>query len=232
MRYLNPEERKNNKEVEEYLSSYVSQSIKHNFPLKTLEKYEPNKNAAILDAGCASGAFLKQLSEAGYQNLYGLDFDNYVTSGVQLKNFQRADFNADKLPYPDNHFNAVTAWCVLAHLENPHHFLREISRILKPGGVLIASLPYIGSSSERVNFYKKGEFISYKPDNDHITIWTPSLLKKTTANNFEIIGEEFLMKNKIFQGWKGKLRQLYYRRNPSIARQWGSKIAYILRKKV
>src|SRR3989344_5207599 len=224
MRYLSPEERKNNKDVEEYLSGYVSQSIKHNFPLQTLEKYSSNRTAKILDAGCASGAFLKQLSEAGYQNLYGLDLDNYVTSGVQLKDFKMADFNTDTIPYPDNTFDVVTAWCVLAHLENPHHFIREVSRVLTKGGYFIATLPYIGSNSEKLNFLKKGEFISYKSYNDHIAIFTPSLLKKTTMRYFEMIGEEFLMKNKIFHGFKGRMRKWYYAHNPAIARKWGSKI--------
>lgn len=230
MRYFTPEERKNNEEVGEYLSDYVSSSIKHNFPLKTLQKYCANKNAAVLDAGCASGAFLKQLSETGYQNIYGLDLDNYIAANVKLKDFQKADFNTDVIPYPDNYFDITTAWCVLAHLENPYHFIREVYRILKRDGVFVFTLPYIGSNSEKLNFYRKGEFIAYKPHNDHITIWTPSLLKKTTSKHFDLIGEEFLMKNKIFQGFKGKIRRWYYQHKPSISRKWGSKIAYVLKK--
>ena len=231
MRYLAPEERKDNQEVEEYLGNYISQSIKHNFSLKTLQKYQPDKTAKILDAGCASGAFLKQLAEDGYQNLYGVDLDNYVGKGIQLKDFKKADFNMSALPYPDNYFDAITAWCVLTHLENPYHFIREIKRILKEGGVFIATLPHIGSKAEKQNFYRKGEFIAYKPNNDHITIWTPSLLEKTTSPYFEKIGEEFLLKNKIFKGFKGLIRRWYYKLNPTIANQWGSKIAYILQKK-
>ncbi len=231
MRYLNPEERKDSKEVREYLSEFVSQSIKHNFPLQTLQKYRPEKSTRILDAGTASGAFLKQLSEAGYENLYGLDLDNYITSGVVLKEFQKADLNTGILPFSDNSFDAITAWCVIAHLENPHHFIREARRILKRGGVLILTLPNIESNSEKLNFYKKGEFIAYKPNNDHITIWTPSILKKTTSLYFDLIGEEYLVKNKHFRGIQGLVRKWLLGKNRNLPHKWGSKVAYLLKKK-
>lgn len=232
MRYLSPEERKGNKEVHEYLGEFVSQSIKHNFPLQTLIKHVPEKNAVILDAGSASGAFLRQLGEEGYKNLYGLDLERYISEDVRVKDFKTADFNTDKIPFADNMFDAVTAWCVLAHLENPHHFLREINRILKPGGVFIATVPNTNSNSEKLNFYRKGEFIAYKPHNDHIAIWTPSLVQKTTARYFDIIDTCYLLKNKLFRGIGGGIRKTILKYSPKFERRWGSKTAYILKKKL
>ncbi len=69
MKYLNPKERIGNKEVHEYLSGYVSQSIKHDFPFRTLTKYCADKSAAILDAGASSGAFLRQIIGGGIKTL-------------------------------------------------------------------------------------------------------------------------------------------------------------------
>ncbi len=231
MEYFSTEETKGNNEARKRLTAYVSQSIKHNFPLQVLSRYQPDKNAKILDAGTASGAFLQQLHEAGYANLYGVDLENYMSVKIPLKDFKTADFNIDALPFADNSFDAITAWCVIAHLENPYHFVREAHRILKKGGLLIMTLPHIGSASERLSFHKNGEFIAYKPNNNHITIWTSSLVKKTTSKYFDFWGEEYLLKNKIFKGLKGKLRKWYSERNPSIARKWGSKIAYVLKNK-
>ena len=71
MEYLSTDEIKGNNEARKCVSAHISQSIKHNFPLQILSKYQPDKNAKILDAGTASGAFLQQLNEAGYRNLYG-----------------------------------------------------------------------------------------------------------------------------------------------------------------
>ncbi len=217
--------------MRDYLGEFVSQSIKHNFPIQTLSKYVQDKNASILDAGAASGAFLKQLNESGYKNLYGLDLEKYIAADVAVKDFKTADFNTDIIPFPDNTFDAVTAWCVLAHLENPHHFVREAYRILKPGGILIATIPNTNSNSEKLNFYRKGEFIAYKPQNDHISIWTPSLIEKTTSKYFEIIGKEYLVKNKLFRGFAGKIRQRLITYWPALAGRWGSKTAYALKKK-
>jgi len=231
MEYLSTDEIKGNNEARKCVSAHISQSIKHNFPLQILSKYQPDKNAKILDAGTASGAFLQQLNEAGYRNLYGLDLENYMSVKVPLKDFKTADFNTDTFPFADNSFDVITAWCVIAHLENPYHFLRETHRILKKGGFLIVTLPHVGSASERSFFRKNGEFIAYKPNNNHITIWTSSLVRKTTSKYFDFLKEEFLLKNKIFKGFRGRLRKLYSRLSPSIARRWGSKIAYVLKNK-
>lgn len=46
-----------------------------------------------------------------------------------------------ELPFPDSHFEIVTAFSVLEHLEDPAAALAEISRVASPGW-LIASVPF------------------------------------------------------------------------------------------
>jgi ubiquinone/menaquinone biosynthesis C-methylase UbiE len=56
-----------------------------------------------------------------------------------LLNFLSAD--ATKLPLPDNHFDVVTCQTLLMHLEQPLAALREMLRILTPGGLLVCVEP-------------------------------------------------------------------------------------------
>jgi SAM-dependent methyltransferase len=77
----------------------------------------------------------------GTQPIAGIDRD-----AVALKRAKRVlpgvvQGDARYLPYANESFNAVTAICVVEHLPEIDRCLSEIARILKPGGVLIATVP-------------------------------------------------------------------------------------------
>jgi SAM-dependent methyltransferase len=65
---------------------------------------------------------------------------------VDLSPFAKADFTYDlrRLPYPfpDNSFERIEAHHVLEHLEDPFLVMKELHRILKPGGLLRLSVPH------------------------------------------------------------------------------------------
>lgn len=51
--------------------------------------------------------------------------------------------SADKIPVADNSFDMVVMTEVLEHLENPEDVLKEVFRVLKENGRLIASMPFL-----------------------------------------------------------------------------------------
>jgi SAM-dependent methyltransferase len=53
------------------------------------------------------------------------------------------------LPYRDDEFDVIIAMMVIEHLFNPFHSFKEISRLLKPGGVAFVNLPLITSIKNR-----------------------------------------------------------------------------------
>jgi len=61
----------------------------------------------------------------------------YVPSDL----FTFAEGDATKIPLPDNSFDVVTCQTVLMHLERPVDALREMHRILRPGGLLVCVEP-------------------------------------------------------------------------------------------
>lgn len=240
MEYLSPEELKKNKEViGKRLSNFTGPTIRYGFGARLFGKLVKDKNAVILDCGTASGGFLKDIANAGFNNLYGIDIDDYLVSENKklLKEFKTADLSFEKMPWPDNFFDAVTAWCLAPHLENPHNFIREARRILKPGGLLIMSSINVASPTNRQYFLQHGDFPAYHERNNHITILTPAIFKKTVLKYFQLVGNEYFITPRIFDGLRGWLRKLVYGsvsfsgslRN-HLENRWGAKVVYILRK--
>ncbi|MEK7564690.1 MAG: class I SAM-dependent methyltransferase [Patescibacteria group bacterium] len=251
MEYLNPEEiitsRKN---IKEKLSKFVGPTIRHKSGIKFFSKYADiflvqynhlKEDIKVLDCGVAGGGFAKDLYEAGYKNIYGVDIDDYLSPDNRplIKEFKTADLSFDKIPWPDSYFKVVTAWCVLPHLENPHNFIRETYRVLEPGGLYIISLVNIISWPNRKYFMIHKEFPSYHASNNHITLFTPAIFKKTILKYFDLVGTEYFITPRIFYGFKGNIRKyvlnfLYFLNNSLgelLYARWGAKIVYILKKK-
>jgi len=65
------------------------------------------------------------------------------------------------LPLPDGTFDLVTSLEGIEHVENQFHLLRELSRVLKPGGHLILSTPNICCLEERLVFLLRGTFYRF-----------------------------------------------------------------------
>lgn len=223
MQYLTGEELRSthSEEAHEILDDCEGHMTKLNFGIDSVQewcpKIFPNRtDIAILDLGTASGGFEKQLSEAGYKNIYGVDIDDYLAKDARplLKEFKLADLAYNKLPWPDNFFDAVIGWCILPHLENPFFAIREISRVLKPGGLFLFSVPHITSKSAISYFEKNRDFGSYRATNNHIVIFTPAIIKKVILKYFSYLGENYPVRPKIFahDGIKGKLRSFLYQK--------------------
>jgi len=101
-----------------------------------------------LDAGCGSGTFSRMLAQSGHTVL-GVDAseqmlieatDNIGDLAGRLS-FRLIE-TVESLPFPDESFDGVICLSVLEYLECPDDALKEMSRILKPGGTIIFSVPH------------------------------------------------------------------------------------------
>jgi len=124
--------------------------------LKHLPMLGLASNARILDAPCGGNASLTlALKERGFDAI-GADID--AGAAIRLgKDFVEANLDA-ALPWPDQTFDVVISTEGIEHLENHYSFLREVNRILKPGGTLVLTTPNITALRSRVRFLGSGFF--------------------------------------------------------------------------
>ena len=103
--------------------------------------------ASTLDIGCGRGFLLDLQARRGLTGLAGVDVYDDVTD--ERFDYVRADVT-QALPIPDATFECVIAGEIIEHVPNPDDFLREIRRVLKPGGTLIVSTPNLVSWANRI----------------------------------------------------------------------------------
>lgn len=104
---------------------------------RILEHISPEKS--VLDVGAGAGIVAEMDFRGKAGRICGIDLDPRVTSNPYLDDGQIADAGA--IPYPDKSFDIVFADNVMEHLDKPQEVFKEISRVLKPGGMLLFKTP-------------------------------------------------------------------------------------------
>ena len=96
----------------------------------------------VLDIGAYASEILSVLHRMKYSNLTGVDLNPRIKEMPFADHirYEVADFMAT--PFPDGSFGAITAISVIEHGFQSERLLREISRLLRPGGYFIASFDY------------------------------------------------------------------------------------------
>lgn len=98
------------------------------------------EDSKILDVGCGYRGKLLYKVRNKISAGFGLD----ISVNRKLHDGKIALIKHDlsqPLPFENNSFDAVTSLANLEHLENPDNILREIHRVLKPGGILLLTTP-------------------------------------------------------------------------------------------
>ena len=106
-----------------------------------IKKYMGNpKNIYILDVGCGTGALMKELEV--YGNVYGIDFSDQAVDFCKSRGIVNVQKSVvEKIPYQDKYFDLVLALDVLEHIPDDKSGIKEIYRVLKPGGTVIIFVP-------------------------------------------------------------------------------------------
>lgn len=107
----------------------------------------------VLDLGCGEGRHVISAYVAADVHSVGIDlsledlqttrekFADFEEPGNQAKSFGLSSASALALPFADNTFDKVICSEVLEHIDDYQAALREIERVLKPGGLFCASVP-------------------------------------------------------------------------------------------
>ena len=98
------------------------------------------KPLRILDAGCGTGINLKYLQILG--DVYGLDISKNALIFSRIRGLHSLICGSvDKLPFKNELFDLVLALDVIEHMDEDTSAVRELNRVLKPGGRLIITVP-------------------------------------------------------------------------------------------
>lgn len=94
----------------------------------------------VLDVGCGVGD-LGRLKPSPKVGVWGVDVDEgALVQAAPHEKVAQVDFDAEPLPFKDETFDAVVARDVLEHLLHPAVLVHELRRVMRPSGVLIASM--------------------------------------------------------------------------------------------
>jgi SAM-dependent methyltransferase len=126
----------------------------------TLSLVDGEPCGRALDLGAGQGALSQRLQERGFDvTAADINAGQFRAAGV---GFAKLDLN-EALPFPDQSFSLVLAVEILEHLEAPRAFVREILRMLKPGGLAVVTTPNITSITSRILFLATGFFDLFVP---------------------------------------------------------------------
>ncbi len=120
----------------------------------------------VLDVGCGYGGRSVRYAELGAKRVIGTEiYDRCCREALQLascKGLSNLDFMVavgERLPFPDNCFDAITSNDVFEHVENFDETLHECVRVLRPKGVLYAVFPpFYHPTGAHLN-----DFVSWMP---------------------------------------------------------------------
>ncbi|MBW1712105.1 MAG: methyltransferase domain-containing protein [Deltaproteobacteria bacterium] len=101
-------------------------------------------SARVLDAGCGLGQWTVHYTQRGFE-VYGLDICQTLIEKLKGQHphcrFVAGDLRQTE--FEDGFFEACFSWGTFEHLEEgPGAYFREARRILKPGGLLLVTVPF------------------------------------------------------------------------------------------
>jgi SAM-dependent methyltransferase len=96
--------------------------------------------ARVLDAGCGSGRTLEEL--APYGEVHGIELDPGAAEFARSRGRGEVQIGRlEELPWEDGSFDLITCLDVIEHTPDDRVTLRELRRVSRPGGFLLATVP-------------------------------------------------------------------------------------------
>lgn len=123
------------------------------------------------DYGCGDGSFA-QLVAARID--YGIDYDPAALRAAATRGIYRHLVNStkDTIPLPDALLGSIFANSVLEHVDQPLDSVREMARLLRPGGVLALTMPLVDFEQQVAEWFGQAEARRVQEHYWHRNLWT------------------------------------------------------------
>jgi SAM-dependent methyltransferase len=132
---VNPDEYIKMRQLEDHYWWFVS---RRRLALDLWRRYAPT--GVVLDLGCGTGAVAEEIARSS--EVVGLDFTRLALNHAAdrgLRSLVQGD--GARLPFRAESFSAIVALDIFEHIENHESAFAEAARVLRPGGVLVLSVP-------------------------------------------------------------------------------------------
>jgi ubiquinone/menaquinone biosynthesis C-methylase UbiE len=114
--------------------------------VEVVERY--SRGASVLEAGCGTGLLLERVARSA-EEAWGVDLSGGMLSKARARQLNVVQASVTDLPFPDERFDVVYSFKVLAHVERIQDAVNELARVTKRGGYMVlefynpASLRYL-----------------------------------------------------------------------------------------
>lgn len=153
----------------------------------------PRDAKFVLEVGCGSGTFIRQLRGSMTAEFWGIEFDATAAQAAKLvfDQVMVGDITKLQADLPKAHFDCIIFNDVLEHLVEPETLLVALRENLSPKGVIVASVPNVRYIKNLVNLLVRRD---WRYENDgildrtHLRFFTQkSLLRMIEASGYEVL---------------------------------------------
>jgi SAM-dependent methyltransferase len=112
--------------------------------------HAPHIRGRVLDVGCGSKPYRQLFNSDAY---VGLDVEQsgHRHAGEDVDVF----YDGRTFPFADGEFDSVVSFEALEHVFTPERFIAEIGRVLRPGGTLLLTVPFVWDEHEQPYDYAR-----------------------------------------------------------------------------
>lgn len=143
----------------------------------------------VVEFGCRYGALLATFCDGN--EVVGIDIDAHaleICTSVHGVETHLVNLN-DRVPLPDGSFDVVVISEVLEHLPYPDITLAEAARVLRPGGLIVGSVPNATRLRNRLRFLLTG---IVEMDRTHLQHFSPKSLRHVLERWFTKVEVELV----------------------------------------
>jgi len=112
----------------------------------------------VLDVGCGAGGFIESLATLA-DEVHAVDVEPAILGRASERSLTSCTRGAaEALPYRDGSFDVVCLFDVIEHVDDDRAALREAFRVVRPGGLVVASVPaypWLYANNDRVAGHRR-----------------------------------------------------------------------------
>jgi SAM-dependent methyltransferase len=120
---------------------------------EAVSRFAPHVSGRVLDVGCGTKPYRDLFKTSQYVGLEVANPNVHAEASVDHT------YDGETFPFLEREFDSVLSFQVLEHVRSPAGFVSEIRRVLKPGGLLLLTVPFVWEEHEIPN--DRTRFTSY-----------------------------------------------------------------------